>query len=436
MTDDKIVFLFGAGAECGKNSFNLPSGADFLLKTMLLKNKKLYRQLGYFYRNSRLSDNYVKEYRPKFLFEKGSHTFREIIFRAAKKYLERGGKIADYSDYRNYIELVEEYELKKQRGEDTSNEAKGIRKEAEEIYEKLIKNSSECCEETDDKSKKYFKDYLSFYGAVEKDFSTIIDPNNLGLTQFWRVINYLWSAFFAVFEPTYENTFSYKQDKNEYDEGKFYQFVLNDLRCAVCKIYNEYDYASVECKSGNYYKAIKDNFGDCSVITTNYTPFVEHYFAEKSIYLAGRLCDFEFPTELTVKNILDDSIDQHDFLFPFIMTQSPIKPIIIPGQIENYQKAICKLKQNKSLVIIGYSMDSSDNHINAILRDYLTQKDKKLIYCQYTEKDICDDDVEKIYKKLCVEKCEELKDKISIIKNDGNVEKLIAAIKKEIKEQP
>lgn len=113
----KVIFLFGAGAEYG---MGLPTGAQYTEQTMLHKNLELLKALEQFY-EVRTADEYSGKYRKDFLFSNPrSHTFLEIVKRAAKSVNE------EYSDktrideatqrvvdaYSLYAEAVKEHEQK------------------------------------------------------------------------------------------------------------------------------------------------------------------------------------------------------------------------------------------------------------------------------------------------------------------------------------
>ncbi len=435
-----ICFLFGAGAECGDFSFGLPSGSDYTLKTMRHRHEKLYQELRRFYDN-RLSKEYVPEYRPKFLFDKDSHTFREIIRGAAEAYIKCGNKITSDNILDRYIEKVKEandlYNLSGKESEDYKRCNTELRELAKDVYDILVKNGDE--KDVDNPSESYIegkktlKDYLLFYGAVEKDFSVIINPTRVGLTQFWRVINYYWSAFFTILEPLCTNFLWYEGiEKKE----EFYRYVLSNLENIICDIYAHYEYDSMEndaTKTGNYYKAISDAFPDCFAITTNYTPFVDHYFRKKCAYLAGRLSEFEIPEELSVKDLTKTIISSKDFVFPFLMTQAPIKPIIVPNQIREYSRAIQKLEESDMLVIIGYSLGEADNHINAILHEFAKNKRKKIVYCYYDKDGNQDSEIAQQHVTEAL-KMKSSSHNIEAIANNGNAEILLQKLKKIIYE--
>lgn len=432
----KTTFLFGAGAESGRDIFNLPSGSEYTHRTMRQRQEKLYHELQIFY-NKIFPNDYVREYRNKFLFEKDSHTFREIIYRAALQYNRAGNKesgIAVYDDFVKCALKVEKFN--EGNGSSRQNEEKKeanaeLKEKAKQVYDYLIKNDDDQASKgtvtQNNDQPKTLKDYLSFYGAVEKDFSSIINPNEVGLTQFWRVINYFWSAFFTILEPMCCNFEWYEKECG--DKQKFYRYVLDNLKDVMSSIYEDYNYSRIDEMAGNYYKQISDSYPDSIAITTNYTPFVEHYFKGKNVYLAGRLSEFEFPCELTVKNITRTEYNRDSFIFPFLMTQAPVKPIIEPNQIREYATMLEAFEETDVLVIIGYSLGCADNHINAMLREYAMKPNKQIVYCYYDPED----------KKTSVEVrdeilgCLKLAENdacIRIVKNNGDAKDLVQRLRK------
>lgn len=429
---EDIVFLFGAGAEYGEKSYGLPSGPEYTLKTMRQKRDKLYTALRKFYTSDRMG-SYVREYRPEFLFKKDSHTFRELVYRAAIACIDdnfSGG--AGFEDYVKCVYDHEKYSL--EWDESTRKEKRDSLKEhSERVYNFLINddspNPSGNNQSAQNTKEKTLKDYLSFYGAVEKDFGSIIDPNRIGLTQFWRVINYYWSAFFTILEPLCTDLTWYQKCNG--DSRKFYDYVLNNLASVIDDIYSNYDYSVVESadlQAYNYYLAATNFFPHSAAVTTNYTPFVEHYFSQNA-YLAGRLAEFEFPTELEIQDIRDSEVLLTNFIFPFLMTQAPVKPIVSPKQLREYAKALDYMKKANTLVIIGYSLGDADNHINAILREYATDEKKRVIYCFYdSSNSLADDSVlEYVQQSL---KLTKTYPNIMVLRNNGNATDLMYKLKK------
>lgn len=444
----KVGFFFGAGAEC--ECFGLPSGSEYVIRTILIKNSSLYEELEKFY-NKRCSVSYIEKYRKDFLFKKGSHTFGEIIDRAAEEYskLNCADKTDEHiEEYLKALRRVYQNSDNKEKSWKTleiinndSDDKKLIEGFRNEMYNALVKelvegkdmNSTEEFKYTNNETIESISEHLSYYGAIEKDFSTIIDPCRAGIIRFWRLINYFWNAYFTILEPLCKGFEWYKDIKD--DRKKFYKTILSDLPTKITEIIKDYDYESVDVNQENYYKNISEAFGNSfPVLTTNYTPFAEHYFgSDNCIYLAGKISDFEFPTELTVKDVRSCGLSDTDFIFPFLMTQAPVKPIIVPTQIIEYAKAIEKLQEIDTLIIIGYSFCEMDNHINAMLHQFALKNDKRIVYCYYSKNSKSNTDMEKesVLKKLKLMGLVK-NENIVIVKNDGEADKLVKILKEYI----
>ena len=75
--------------------------------------------------------------------------------------------------------------------------------------------------------------------------------------------------------------------------------------------------------------------------------------------------------------------EEHDneIIFPYILIQSGVKPIISPFEIKNFNKACDALEKADYLIILGYGLNSDDEHITTMIRYCLdTRKDKLKVY--------------------------------------------------------
>lgn len=106
------------------------------------------------------------------------------------------------------------------------------------------------------------------------------------------------------------------------------------------------------------------------------------------VYLHGKLTWFEDLQNLTVYDItneeeclLANKMANERMLMPFILIPSGVKPLVCVRQIEEFLKFIAALKESDQLCIIGYHFNSEDNHVNAIIGDWLrAEKKHRLIY--------------------------------------------------------
>ena len=105
---------------------------------------------------------------------------------------------------------------------------------------------------------------------------------------------------------------------------------------------------------------------------------------------------FESLESLTARDIRTEPIVQNEFVFPFLMTQAPIKPIVVANQMRSYAKAFETLDNTNILVVLGYSFCDSDYHIASLVHDYMQHRDKRLIYLSYGGKESPDDIARKL----------------------------------------
>lgn len=154
-----------------------------------------------------------------------------------------------------------------------------------------------------------------------------------------------------------------------------------------------------------YYDILK-NFLDSSeenncryfVTTTNYTDYVSEIFGTtNTAYLHGKLKWFEDLKTLQVFDCEDDNEydklleiaetqikSKQTRLIPFIMIPSGVKPLICKKQINEFKKFSDDLDKSDYLVIVGYNLNSEDNHINSIISSWLRENEKhKVIYLNY-----------------------------------------------------
>ena len=96
--EKKITFFFGAGAEA---VFKMPLGAQYTLDTILSKRSQMMAALKDFYsdKTNAYSSNHVVQH----LFSDDSHTFREIVHRAARILQDCEGNMD--SDSKRIVEL-------------------------------------------------------------------------------------------------------------------------------------------------------------------------------------------------------------------------------------------------------------------------------------------------------------------------------------------
>ena len=426
MSNEKqITFFFGAGTEA---VFGMPLGAQYTLDTILSKRSQMLAALKDFYSNR--TNAYSSNHVVRHLFTCDSHTFREIVHRAARTLWDCESSMD--SDSKRIVELS------KYDPTDTTA-AKMFFEEVKKVFEYVVididapHDSSKRSQQIKEDGSPYssLMDKFSYYGSVEKDFSTIINPKEAGTHRFWRLINYFWSAYFSIIIPVLDLSLKYLNNE-EYNKNK-YAYILSHLDEVVKYIYsNEFRIEIDEKYQGSYYGKLKQAFPNSNAVTTNYTPFLEFAEFADTIYLAGKLSQFEIPEELRVVEIGGNEDIANKFIFPYMSTQAPLKPIVDCAQLKEYSKFINTLGNTDVLVIIGYNINDNDNHINALLRDFLIRKPTNhIIFSQFVKVvDEFDQEstISSVAKKLRINS-KATKDQITAIPNHGTTYEILSFLR-------
>lgn len=365
----KKCLLCGAGAE---TDLGLPSGPNYLLDTFFTKKTVLYNALDSFYKDSVAGSKKlpIEGYRKEYFLNIKSSAFLRLL---------EGIDDAD----REFLPSV----LKTPR-EDLSVASLSA-KQRDDLFKKFIDEGSSkdgglsekesVLNSLDSRNASYY------YGTLESLYANLLTPQE-NPSKFWRLINFYWSAFFSIVFPLLEGEHGFDACPNL--ESK-YSYVLSNLNWIVERLWSE-DYLDDHGKSTSYYTEMRGAFD--YVLTTNYTPLCrlvlkgEAEERNKTIYLAGSLAQFESAVSFDTfdlsgcggkKGIADIAVP-----FPFLMTRSPIKPIINSCQLRAYFAALGALEQCDELVVLGYSFSDDDAHIAAIVRDYL--QNGKMTYFAYS----------------------------------------------------
>ncbi len=214
-------------------------------------------------------------------------------------------------------------------------------------------------------------EFPSYMGLIDKKFSTLIAPSILGSGNFWQVVSCYCRAYLTIVEQILG-----KPD---------YEYYLRPDKTLIDKMG-----AAIDLKTGcdKYYSIIK-KYRDSvkiSVVTTNYTPFCEKLSGlckDEIAYVHGRIGLFESPKNLCVYDIEKDPIPD-EILIPYIFIQSGVKPIVERTQIEEYSKMVHFFDDADKIVILGYKLNSDDNHLNSIIRSAVKQN-KEVVYLSYND---------------------------------------------------
>lgn len=177
----------------------------------------------------------------------------------------------------------------------------------------------------------------------------------------------------------YEDVLNYEKDR--------YAFVLTHLNEVIKRINNPLSFNQF-IKPNTYYAKLKSKFD--YVITTNYTPYVTALVSNKHsevARLAGCLSWFERLDTLEFDRYEDEGtfISEDMLIFPYLMCQSPVKPIISTNQISEFSKAVGFLKEADEIVILGYSFCDEDAHIASMVSSAIRNNpNMRIVYLDYT----------------------------------------------------
>lgn len=222
----------------------------------------------------------------------------------------------------------------------------------------------------------FFGEKGLFFDTLDEKFNSLRFPERSNKAK--RVKNAYAAIFILMISKLY--ALNEKYDKWEYSD--LFELLQTEYRC--CKR-----------KPETYYDLISNYANDESLhfVTTNYTKLAENCIQPKNpmIYLHGKLTWFEDLEKLTVYDVADrtertyaNEAADNGKLVPFILVPSGVKPLICSRQIEEFHNFIEALESSNELCIIGYRFNSEDNHVNAIIGDWLRQnKQHRLIYFNF-----------------------------------------------------
>ena len=353
--------LIGAGAEVSA-PYRVPGGQEFTWATCYTRNAELYEALKKYYapilESSKKEAHLPRKYQDAFLYEANNTSFADLI----------RGVLNSREGVAILVELVGKSFL--ERASVDEGDPKLNCDELTILYDSLIKEIGR-----DSLAIQKLKDHLlkdlpedAYFGTIEGYFSSLLNPNRRNKA-FWKLINYYWSAFFAVSAPLIGAEFS----KNRlFKSLGLYQFTLANLHEVLQGITAD-DYVDrLSSEVPNYYIQLSGLFD--YALTTNYTPFIKSMKTKDDcdpIRLSGSITQFEVVPDLCVYDLLEDKVSEGSFLFPFVMTQVPVKPLVDYRQMCEYSRAIRALDESDAVVIIGYSLCQNDAHIGSLLRAFL-----------------------------------------------------------------
>ena len=324
-----VVFFFGAGAEVG---YKLSNGEDFAKSVLGINTDDMNKAIKDFYSN------------------------KLTLLKENKWYPHR------YYSSEWEVENLLKACIKKKFLADTNFDHK-------RDYDNLLSNELEIIKKLDKEEQNKFIDHnTSYMGLIDEYFHTLVSPVQLGPKKFWGVVNCYTRAYLTIVS-------------NVLCQGKPTSEMYKEL---LCDPKDTYEKVVDKCRSlsdiESYYSINKKHFtkNDYGIITTNYTPLCSLITGcENTAHIHGKLNLFESPYENKVYDVTNEDFKYpKDLIFPFLFIQSGIKPIIEYNQLKEYSKMLKLLEDAQTLIIVGYRLNLDDNHLNSLIRNFITDKKK------------------------------------------------------------
>ena len=369
--ENVVSILFGSGADTDYNA-KLGSGASF---------SKALLQNSYKDKCKKVTGN---SYEYSLIHKRSKKVYIQTILENEEKAEDAGIKESEIKLCKKYSKAL------------LSNPEKTKLDKKCKIWYKLLMNKKTTLKN----KQKFFYEKAVFFSSLDEKFNSLRYNDGEWSTNAKRVINAYYTVFFYMIENVYK--------KGVITNINNIRDLLNFLKCV--KKSDEY----LKNNDEKYYDILK-KFLDSSeenncryfVTTTNYTDYVSEIFGTtNTAYLHGKLKWFEDLKTLQVFDCDDDNEydklleiaetqikSKQTRLIPFIMIPSGVKPLICKKQIDEFKKFSDNLDKSDYLVIVGYNLNSEDNHINSIISSWLRENEKhKVIYLNYVSDKSVDSD--------------------------------------------
>ena len=370
---NKIAFLCGAGCE-GKSQFELPSGANFKEDILRSKNiKSLYEKINNSPRFAEILNGAIIDARCSNILYQTFFEHADLLEQLSNESKEC---IQKYISYRKN-------EIK------NDNEKSEIRKKFKELYKKLLVESNDGS--ILKKEKDLFFKNITLCSFSDELFNYLRKPD-LYETEVSKIEKLYFSAYLSIVKSIYEIAEQKKFD--DYigsfasDRKNFRYSFQFDLRNWQNKIVDENDN-----KKNLYYSIIKEKISERNlegtIITTNYTNFAERITNFKTAYIHGKIDWFEDIKTKEVKELAEFSDEQE--VMPFIFIPSGVKPVINLKIVEQYKTAYEAFTESELLCILGYSINTDDEHIQNFIRERLALGKKVILFLYSQNGDSCNE---------------------------------------------
>lgn len=368
---NSITFLFGAGAE-GKGQFEMPSGADFKKDLIVPKGVKSFSEAVLSKTDYRINDQTLLSWNST------SVLYQAIIESDSNEEDVINNLFKNEKDKR----IAREYLLyKKSSLSDSKNDPARdfLELYKSKFYDRLKINDSI------EEYLRFFLDIAGVYSYFDSLFNYLRKPECYK-KEVTRVMKLYYAAFLSLYRRLIDE--SGLVEYNNIFEGK--ESNRETIRISIDEMQNAIIEKNASDNKETYYNAVKQLVNKTKrnsdlkvrIVTTNYTEFSERITgicSENIAYMHGKLGLFE---SLYSKRIayLDEFKDNKEPIFPYLLVQSGVKPIINRRQIQEVNKGNCFLYDADELIIIGYGLNSDDEHIINVIRERLVAHKKTKIF--------------------------------------------------------
>lgn len=382
----KIAFLFGAGAE-GYSQLNLPSGKHFKRDIILARDvDKLYKAI--------VGPDTAKS-SPLPVGPIIKHNSTSVLYQTmaegSKDDLQR--LFPDENDRQIATEYIEH---KHSSNKVNSGKDEGIYEAFRKLYkEKFYDAIQDITEKDFPEYISYFLDNAGFYSFLDSLFNCLRLPQ-VYPKEISRIIKLYYAAYKSILDGMLKALgeradISFKKTYEKILKGELEEGADNRKFIADFVEYLQFEISRLAKDKQLYYSIIKKYLAESNEfelfgVTLNYTNFAQKIIGIEEnhmCYLHGKLDLFE---SLRTKHIDKLSgFEKDDIVFPYLLVQSGIKPIISPFQIEEFHKAVRASCDADYFIVLGYGVNPDDEHISNILRERL--RSKKIIYFIHDDTD-------------------------------------------------
>lgn len=390
----KISFLCGAGCE-GAGQLGLPSGEDFKKDIVLAKDtSEFFNKLNI--SDRKFENRAIIDARCTSILYQTVVEHKEILSEFSD---ENRKTVEDYISYREKTGVFSKEECESHKEE--------VKKQFKQLYKSLINEDDSINKDDsvnkdgtvneDEKNEKgaFFKN-ITLCSFSDELFNYLRVPDKYK-TEVGKVERLLYAAYISLIKSIYKTasnkdfigSYLLKENRSDslrtFEECKKFRKQFNqDLDTWVNEIIKKNRF-----NSNLYYSVIEKipEKTDVTIVTTNYTKFAEKMTGCKTAYLHGRLDLFE---DVKTKQIAELSeLGDSKEVLPFIFIPSGVKPVVSLYQIKQYALAFEAFEDSDVLCILGYSINTDDEHIKNFIAERMNNGKKVVLfkYCGKVDSD-------------------------------------------------